>query len=528
MSIITSPTTGKLIELGSEEFERLRQDPKYKDYFSDPSKATYNERLSPSSRAPTNLPPLSPILNLGSKSLPPLSPRLTKNYKTSLPLLPLSPVSSLPISPSSPSIKLDNSLPELPSLRNSYVPSSLPPLSTVKLRNSKTLPFYNIPSLEETLEKTKQQAKKKKLQEMIDSEQKTSRTRGWAARAPTRGKERHQLMDECGAGCFLLPESEKFPICPSPRMGNGTSICAIDCQGVQAAKIRAAQWKYPEVEAKADKILKECRKDMDRFSPLPDLPSQAGKMLGNRIPLSPTSTLPPLLPPTHKLPPLNTLPLSPLPSLKTTYGKMETCGCGGTDIKTSSLPPLSPRLSNYGKMDDCGCGLPVKTNYGKMEGVRWINPSLEREIQQLINTGPSSWRKMFKSQGLSETPKVRTAIEKLLSKTAGGNLAGPKGEAKYRPPQSVRNAAMKGIRLSHENNYPSYNGIGLARAMQLVIMDEIWERSVDRMYKFFSRNQRYKNYIGFGDDQNPSRSYLSWLVWGNDPGYNWSKKVLGK
>jgi len=160
--------------------------------------------------------------------------------------------------------------------------------------------------------------------------------------------------------------------------------------------------------------------------------------------------------------------------------------------------------------------------------VRYVNDDLRKEIQQLINTGPSSWRKMFKQQGLSETPKVKDVLETLLEKTAGGQDAGPRGEAKYRPPQAVRKEAMKGIRLSHQFNYPSYNGIGLTRAIQLVVMDKIWERSINRMYKFFTRNQRYKSYKGFGDDKNPSRSYLSWLVWGGDSGYEWSKKMLGK
>ena len=77
------------------------------------------------------------------------------------------------------------------------------------------------------------------------------RTRGWAARSPTRGKERHQLKAECGDKCFLLPDEEKFPICASPRVTGGTSTCEIDCGGAQSAFIRARQWGYEEVADKS-------------------------------------------------------------------------------------------------------------------------------------------------------------------------------------------------------------------------------------------------------------------------------------
>ena len=33
---------------------------------------------------------------------------------------------------------------------------------------------------------------------------------------------------------------------------------------------------------------------------------------------------------------------------------------------------------------------------------------------------------------------------------------------------------------------------------------------------------------GFNDDKNPSKSYLAWLNWGGDAGFDWSKRILGK
>ena len=90
------------------------------------------------------------------------------------------------------------------------------------------------------------------------------RTRGWKARAPKKGRERHRLMAECGEACFLKPDTEGFPICPRCSL-QGECKCEIDCGGVQAAKIRAAQWKYPGVEAKADKMLKRCQSTFNQM-----------------------------------------------------------------------------------------------------------------------------------------------------------------------------------------------------------------------------------------------------------------------
>jgi hypothetical protein len=83
----------------------------------------------------------------------------------------------------------------------------------------------------------------------------------------------------------------------------------------------------------------------------------------------------------------------------------------------------------------------------------------------------------------------------------------------------VRQEAMQGIRLSHENNYPSYKGIGLARAIQLATQEKIWKRSVERMQAFFKRNARFKN------SKSPSKSYLSWLNWGGSSGQEWVSKI---
>jgi hypothetical protein len=113
-------------------------------------------------------------------------------------------------------------------------------------------------SLKETLENlpTSRKARRESLKKQIKKKEegRGSRTRGWAAAAPQRGKERHELMKKCGESCFLQPEDEGFPICAALREGQG---CAIDCRGVTSARVRAAQWGYDEVEKFAEELQKK-------------------------------------------------------------------------------------------------------------------------------------------------------------------------------------------------------------------------------------------------------------------------------
>lgn len=82
-------------------------------------------------------------------------------------------------------------------------------------------------------------------------------TRGWHAAMPQRGRERDELWNKCGEACFLQPRTKGFPICPALREGQG---CKVDCRGLIAAKNRAGEWGYTNVERFADEIYqKRCR-----------------------------------------------------------------------------------------------------------------------------------------------------------------------------------------------------------------------------------------------------------------------------
>ena len=64
----------------------------------------------------------------------------------------------------------------------------------------------------------------------------------WSKHAPKKTSERKELMKKCGKKCFLKPDKMKFPVCRKD--------CSVDCKGLVAARIRARQWNYPEVDKK--------------------------------------------------------------------------------------------------------------------------------------------------------------------------------------------------------------------------------------------------------------------------------------
>lgn len=62
------------------------------------------------------------------------------------------------------------------------------------------------------------------------------RTESWATKKPNTKAERLVLMDKCGKKCFLVPGKLKYPICAKNK-------CKVDCDGLRAARNRAAMVK---------------------------------------------------------------------------------------------------------------------------------------------------------------------------------------------------------------------------------------------------------------------------------------------
>lgn len=160
------------------------------------------------------------------------------------------------------------------------------------------------------------------------------------------------------------------------------------------------------------------------------------------------------------------------------------------------------------------------------------------EIADLLRTMPSDWRRQYRSgkdklsaiggpvlpagTSAASAPTPEQAML-LIGITAGGNPSGDTPFGPHKVPKAVREAAMKGIRLSHANNYGAWDFIGLARAIELVIVPSVSDTTFKRMGKYLFRHKKDARASGFGDDENPSRGYLAWLNWGGDPAVTWTR-----
>ena len=163
-----------------------------------------------------------------------------------------------------------------------------------------------------------------------------------------------------------------------------------------------------------------------------------------------------------------------------------------------------------------------------------MSKQLKVIIQEMIDTAPSQWVSMFKHHKLGKKPKVDVLIDKVLEKTPSGASSGERGEAKHSVPKRVRQEAFEGLLLAHKHNWSSKSGIGLVRAMQLVLEPKIWDRSINRMDAYFTRHRNDKNSASIKSGkqtwgpEKPSRGYIAHLAWGGDSGQKWASKQVKK
>ena len=147
----------------------------------------------------------------------------------------------------------------------------------------------------------------------------------------------------------------------------------------------------------------------------------------------------------------------------------------------------------------------------------------EAEVQRMLDNPPPSWKAMMAQYGLEPGVSPERFYGTILEYTPSQGKYGPKGGSGHVPPESVRKAAMLGLRLSFKHNYTSASGIGIARAVQLAIAPSVWDRTVHRMEAYFTRHRRDQEASRFGDMDDPSRGYMAWLNWGGTPGWEWAR-----
>ena len=102
------------------------------------------------------------------------------------------------------------------------------------------------------------------------------------------------------------------------------------------------------------------------------------------------------------------------------------------------------------------------------------------------------------------------------------------------PPKGVQMAAEMGLKFRREASVSNKGGLssqqaaeagvgsGVQRAVNLKNGDSLSPETIKRMYSFFSRHSVFKNKHSKNP---PNKSYISFLLWGGDPGFIWCKKI---
>jgi DNA-binding ferritin-like protein len=92
------------------------------------------------------------------------------------------------------------------------------------------------------------------------------------------------------------------------------------------------------------------------------------------------------------------------------------------------------------------------------------------------------------------------------------------------PTEGMATAAKRALKWKEEGRAGG-TAVGLARAHQLANREKLSERTVLRMFSFFSRHEPDKQATGFnsGEEGYPSKGRVAWDLWGGDGGYTWSR-----
>ena len=99
------------------------------------------------------------------------------------------------------------------------------------------------------------------------------------------------------------------------------------------------------------------------------------------------------------------------------------------------------------------------------------------------------------------------------------------GDMDTKPTEAMASEAKRGLDWRKEYNRGGTE-VGVARAVQLVNRENLSERTIKRMFSFFSRHEVDKQAKGFrkGEEGYPSAGRIAWALWGGDAGFSWSKR----
>ena len=96
----------------------------------------------------------------------------------------------------------------------------------------------------------------------------------------------------------------------------------------------------------------------------------------------------------------------------------------------------------------------------------------------------------------------------------------------FRPPQSVADAAKRGLELRAEFGRGG-TSVGVARARTLSNRTRVSPSTINRMVSYFARHEVDLDAPAAkrGNEGFPSAGYIAWQLWGGFPGRSWANKI---
>ncbi len=91
-------------------------------------------------------------------------------------------------------------------------------------------------------------------------------------------------------------------------------------------------------------------------------------------------------------------------------------------------------------------------------------------------------------------------------------------------PPGVKRNAQKGLTLREKFGRGSTE-VGIRRGHQLVNNESISLEIIKKMSAYFARHAVDKQTKNFGNDENPSKGYIAWMLWGGDEAKEWTDKI---
>ena len=141
-------------------------------------------------------------------------------------------------------------------------------------------------------------------------------------------------------------------------------------------------------------------------------------------------------------------------------------------------------------------------------------------------------------QGLSDLLRSTAAVAAAQKIARLLTAEGKYSHIDFKPPESVANAAKRGLKLREKASPSNKGGLtteqaskqgigsGVQRAVNLSNRTDVSPETISKMVSFFARHSKNKS-IAAEHRSTPwnDKGYVAWLLWGGDPGEAWANKI---